>query len=143
MPVASTQGMNRPSTPRTSALGMLRAATPRTTALRMAWPPKPQQGEVVITYCTKCNWLLRSAWLAQELLSTFGQGTDDPGEVAAVSLVPDGSGGVFTVHCNGVLIWDRKAESPSFPEAKQLKQRVRDLLCPERSLGHSDGKHKK
>jgi len=82
--------------------------------------------------------MLRSAWLAQELLSTFGQGTDEPGEVASISLVPDASGGVFTVHCNGQLIWDRKAEDPSFPEAKQLKQRVRDVLCPERSLGHSD-----
>ena len=28
---------------------------------------------VRITYCTQCNWLLRAAWMAQELLSTFGQ----------------------------------------------------------------------
>ena len=27
--------------------------------------------EIVITYCTQCQWLLRAAWLAQELLSTF------------------------------------------------------------------------
>ena len=38
--------------------------------------------EIVITYCTQCQWLLRAAWLAQELLSTFG---DDLGKV---SLVP-------------------------------------------------------
>ena len=38
--------------------------------------------EVVITYCTQCQWLLRAAWLAQELLSTFA---DDLGKV---SLVP-------------------------------------------------------
>lgn len=122
----------------------LRAAQPVLSMMRprsqpqMAWPPAPQQGEIRITYCTKCNWMLRSAWLAQELLSTFGGGTSEPGEVASVALVPDGSGGVFTVHCNGQLIWDRKTETPSFPEAKQLKQRVRDVLCPERSLGHSD-----
>ena len=38
--------------------------------------------EVVITYCTQCQWLLRAAWLAQELLSTFSD------ELGKVSLVP-------------------------------------------------------
>lgn len=27
---------------------------------------------IVITYCTQCKWLLRAAYFAQELLSTFG-----------------------------------------------------------------------
>ncbi|WP_277342892.1 Rdx family protein, partial [Pseudomonas viridiflava] len=27
--------------------------------------------EVIITCCTQCQWLLRAAWLAQELLSTL------------------------------------------------------------------------
>jgi Ni,Fe-hydrogenase I small subunit len=27
---------------------------------------------VTITYCSQCHWLLRAAWMAQELLSTFG-----------------------------------------------------------------------
>ncbi|MDT9115814.1 Rdx family protein, partial [Escherichia coli] len=26
---------------------------------------------ISITYCTQCNWMLRAAWMAQELLSTF------------------------------------------------------------------------
>ena len=26
---------------------------------------------VVIEYCPKCRWLLRAAWIAQELLTTF------------------------------------------------------------------------
>ncbi len=26
---------------------------------------------IEIEYCSQCQWLLRSAWLAQELLSTF------------------------------------------------------------------------
>jgi selenoprotein W-related protein len=34
---------------------------------------------ITITYCRQCNWLLRAAWMAQELLSTF---SDDLGEVA-------------------------------------------------------------
>ncbi len=35
------------------------------------------------------------------------------------------------------LIWERKRDG-GFPEAKVLKQRVRDLVWPERDLGHSD-----
>ena len=34
---------------------------------------------VEIEYCTQCRWLLRAAWMAQELLTTF---QDDLGEVA-------------------------------------------------------------
>ncbi|WP_048645012.1 SelT/SelW/SelH family protein [Nitratireductor soli] len=85
---------------------------------------------VAITYCTQCQWLLRSAWLAQELLSTFSI------ELAEVSLKP-GTGGIFEVACDGVLIWERKRDG-GFPEAKVLKQRVRDIIDPERDLGHID-----
>ena len=88
------------------------------------------KAEVVITYCTQCQWLLRAAWLAQELLSTFA---DDLGRV---SLEP-GTGGVFRVTCADQQIWERKHDG-GFPEAKVLKQRVRDVIDPERSLGHSD-----
>lgn len=87
---------------------------------------------IVVTYCTQCQWLLRAAWMAQELLSTFGA---DLGEV---TLVP-GTGGVFTVHCDGEPIWDRKRDG-GFPDAAELKRRVRDLVWPERELGHSEGK---
>jgi selenoprotein W-related protein len=86
--------------------------------------------EITITYCTQCQWLLRAAWLAQELLSTF---TDDLGKV---SLIP-GTGGVFRITCNDVQIWERKADG-GFPEAKVLKQRVRDQIDPARDLGHND-----
>lgn len=86
--------------------------------------------EIVITYCTQCQWLLRAAWLAQELLSTFG---DDLGKV---SLVP-ATGGTFHISCDGVPIWERKRDG-GFPEAKTLKQRVRDQFDPQRELGHND-----
>lgn len=89
-----------------------------------------EKGEVVITYCSQCQWLLRAAWLAQELLSTFGT------DLARVSLEP-GTGGVFRIVCNGVEVWERKQEG-GFPEAKVLKQRVRDVIDPQRDLGHSD-----
>lgn len=89
--------------------------------------PKP---EIVITYCTQCQWLLRAAWLAQELLSTFSD------ELGRVALEP-ASGGTFRITCNGVQIWERKVDG-GFPEAKVLKQRVRDQIDPERALGHND-----
>lgn len=83
-----------------------------------------------ITYCTQCQWLLRAAWMAQELLSTFGT---DLGEVA---LVP-GTGGVYRIEVDGTLVWDR-ARDGGFPDPKTLKQRVRDVVAPGRDLGHTD-----
>ncbi|NJN56610.1 MAG: SelT/SelW/SelH family protein [Leptolyngbyaceae cyanobacterium SL_5_9] len=83
-----------------------------------------------ITYCTQCRWLLRAAWISQELLTTF---TTELGEVA---LVP-GTGGIFEVRLEEELIFSRK-EQGRFPESKELKQLVRDRIAPERDLGHSD-----
>ncbi len=85
---------------------------------------------IEITYCTQCRWLLRAAWLAQELLTTFEQ------DLAGVTLRP-GSGGVFEITLNQKLLFSRK-EAGRFPEAKEVKQLVRDQIDPERSLGHSD-----
>jgi selenoprotein W-related protein len=87
---------------------------------------------IAIDYCTQCNWLLRSAWLAQELLSTFGQ------DIAEVALRP-GTGGIFRIEVDDRLLWDRVADG-GFPEAKVLKQRLRDAIWPDRDLGHSDTK---
>ena len=87
---------------------------------------------VEIDYCTQCRWLLRAAWLAQELLSTF------EAEVGEVALRP-GSGGVFEVRVDGETVWSRK-ERGRFPEAAELKQLVRDRIAPGKDLGHSDHK---
>jgi len=89
-----------------------------------------QKPRVSITYCTQCRWLLRAAWLAQELLTTFEQ------ELGEVALRP-GTGGGFEIQVGDELIWSRKQEG-RFPEAKEVKQRVRDRIAPERNLGHSD-----
>ncbi|MEO1238844.1 MAG: SelT/SelW/SelH family protein [Pseudomonadota bacterium] len=86
--------------------------------------------KITITYCTRCNWLLRSGWMAQELLSTFGE------DLGGVTLVP-GSGGVFTITLGEAVIWDRVRDG-GFPDVKALKQRVRDLAWPDRDLGHVD-----
>jgi len=87
---------------------------------------------IEIEYCTQCGWLLRAAWLAQELLSTF------PDELGEVALIP-GRGGVLEVRLNGDTVFSR-AEAGRFPEAKELKQTVRDRIAPDRDLGHSDRK---
>ena len=88
------------------------------------------RARVEIEYCTQCRWLLRAAWLAQELLTTF------EGELSEVALVP-GRGGVLDVRVGGELIFSRAREG-RFPEAKELKQVIRDRVAPERALGHSD-----
>lgn len=85
---------------------------------------------VEIEYCTKCRWLLRAAWMAQELLTTF------EAEVGGVALVP-GTGGIFEVRVDGLLVWSRH-ERKRFPEIKELKQAVRDVIAPGKSLGHAD-----
>jgi selenoprotein W-related protein len=87
---------------------------------------------VEIHYCTQCRWLLRAAWMAQELLTTFEQ------ELTELTLRP-GTGGVFEVKANGTLVWSRK-EAGRFPEITELKQLVRDQIAPEKDLGHADRK---
>ena len=88
------------------------------------------QQRIVIHYCTGCRWLLRAGWTAQELLTTFEEELDE------VALRP-GDLGQFDIYLNETLIWCRKEEG-GFPELKELKQRIRDIVSPEKSLGHSD-----
>ncbi|MDX1467288.1 MAG: SelT/SelW/SelH family protein [Halomonas sp.] len=83
-----------------------------------------------IHYCTQCQWLLRSAWYAQELLSTFGEALD------GVELVPS-HGGYFEIFLDEASLWERKRDG-GFPDIKALKQAVRDRLDPDRDLGHID-----
>ena len=85
---------------------------------------------VEIEYCTRCRFVLRAGWLAQELLMTFGA------LLGEVALVP-GEGGVFVVRLDGEVLFDRRVTG-RFPESKELKQLVRDRVAPDLSLGHSD-----
>lgn len=94
--------------------------------------PKPL---ITIEYCPKCGWLLRAAYMAQELLTTF---TDD---VEGVTLKPSHTAGTYTIFVNDNAVFDRKTEG-RFPEIKELKQLVRNIVNPEKSLGHSDKKDK-
>ena len=88
------------------------------------------QAHIEIIYCTQCRWLLRAAWMAQKLLTTFET------ELREVALVP-GTGGVFEIRAGEELVWSRR-EQGRFPEIKELKQLVRDKIAPGRDLGHSD-----
>jgi len=68
--------------------------------------------------------------MAQELLTTFAE------ELAGVTLRP-GASGQFDIHLNEQAIWCRKSDG-GFPELKTIKQRIRDVIAPLKSLGHSD-----
>jgi len=87
---------------------------------------------VEIRYCTQCRWLLRAAWMAQELLQTFEQ------EIEEVALRP-GTGGIFEIRANDELVWSR-ADDGGFPEITELKRRVRDRIAPGKALGHIEKK---
>lgn len=84
-----------------------------------------------IEYCPKCGWMLRSAYFAQELLTTF---SDD---VHSIALQPSETSGTFIITVDQQIVWNRKEEG-GFPEIKTLKQKVRDKVNPQKSLGHSD-----
>ena len=88
---------------------------------------------VEIEYCPKCGWMLRAAYMAQELLSTFSE------DIYGVTLVPSEVSGRYQIRVEEQLIFDRKREG-RFPEIKELKQLVRDIVNPTKSLGHSDNK---
>jgi selenoprotein W-related protein len=86
---------------------------------------------VIIEYCPKCNWLLRAAYMAQELLTTF---SDD---LFGVTLQPSEISGRYTIYVNTEVLFDRKTRG-RFPEIKELKQLLRDAVNPGKNLGHSD-----
>lgn len=83
---------------------------------------------IEITYCVKCRFLLRAAWMAQELLSTF------EGELGEVALIP-GAGGIFEVTLDGDVIAGNR-ESRKMPEPSEVKRLVRDRIAPGRPIGH-------
>jgi len=57
---------------------------------------------IEIEYCPKCNWMLRAAYMAQEVLSSFTE------EIHGVLLVPSEIAGRYTVRVANTEIFDRK-----------------------------------
>ena len=84
---------------------------------------------IEIEYCTKCRWLLRATWIAQELLSTFSV------EIRGVTLIPGHEAGIFEIRCGRDVIWER-GKKKGMPEIKELKRKVRDVVVPDKDLGH-------
>ncbi|VGO19878.1 SelT/SelW/SelH family protein [Pontiella sulfatireligans] len=91
---------------------------------------KPEN-RITIEYCSKCKFMMRSAWIAQELLQTF------EGDLDEAALRPSLAPGIWQIFANGQLVWDRKTER-GLPELKDLKRRVRDIIAPEKNLGHAE-----
>ncbi|KAK4703058.1 selenoprotein W-related protein, partial [Phenoliferia sp. Uapishka_3] len=123
--------------------------------------PNEELPRVVIEFCDRCRWLHRATWTLTELFLTFPPiSTPTPSGLKAISLLPRSdpeTGGRFRVWlyrsrtieeefeqtigkeawAGAELVWDRKVEG-GFPEMKVLKQRIRNLISPEKALGHSD-----
>lgn len=87
---------------------------------------------IKIIYCTQCRWLLRATWMSQELLTTFSE------EINELTLVP-ATGGIFEVYANKEKIWSRN-DMNGFPEITTLKKLVREVIAPDKNLGHIDRK---
>jgi len=83
---------------------------------------------VEITYCTRCKFLLRAAWLAQELLSTF------EAELGELALRP-GSGGIFEIALDGEVVATNR-DGGEMPDAADVKRLLRDRIAPGRRIGH-------
>ncbi|KAJ7084755.1 Rdx family-domain-containing protein [Mycena crocata] len=118
--------------------------------LTFVCPSLAETTTVTIEFCDRCRWLHRASWVQTELLLTF-----PPPTIGSVTLIPRNSeetAGRFRVWVTRTsgdggpaaeptpqLAWDRKVEG-GFPELKVLKQRIRDIVQPGQSLGHSDKK---
>ncbi len=91
-----------------------------------------ENAEITISYCLRCGWGLRAAYMAQEILKTFEK------DIYGVTLAPSMTGGVYKITLKTATqeacIFDRAVES-RFPEAKEVKRAVRDVLFPDRALG--------
>lgn len=77
--------------------------------------------------------MLRAAYMAQELLTTFTH------EVYGVTMQPSETSGRYSIRINDQIIFDR-GQQGRFPEIKELKQAVRDVIAPHKNLGHTDRK---
>ncbi|VEU38579.1 unnamed protein product [Pseudo-nitzschia multistriata] len=116
-----------------------------------SFPPlaPPEDGETsapvaVVSYCPgglPGSGLRRASYYGQELLATFATG-----ELAGVSLRPHaGDPGNLRVGLEGRddgdpnrWLWDARLHGGAFPQPKDLKRLVRDVVDPRKDLGHSD-----
>jgi len=86
------------------------------------------RARIEITYCTRCKFLLRAAWLSQELLTTFEV------ELGEVALRP-GGGGIFEIALDGEVVATNR-DGGKMPDPAEVKRILRDRIAPERRIGH-------
>jgi selenoprotein W-related protein len=85
---------------------------------------------IEVEYCINCGFMLRAAWIAQELLRAFED------EVETVALKP-GSGGVLIVRAGGKTLYSNK-EQGGLPDMKMLKRRIAVEIGSGKSFGHDE-----
>lgn len=93
----------------------------------------------------------RASWTQTELLLTFAPSDTLPNGLRGVTIIPRrdeveaGRWRIWIVLDEAGhdvrLVWDRKIEG-GFGEMKELKKKIRDVIAPNASLGHSDGHQK-
>ncbi|KAK3990556.1 Rdx family-domain-containing protein [Cladorrhinum sp. PSN332] len=122
--------------------------TPTTTTPPSSFPSSPIFPRITIQFCTQCKWMLRAAYFAQELLSTFSTALGEvalqpaTGGIFVVEIVHQQDGENGAVEVKKTVLWDRKVDG-GFPETKELKRRVRDVVWPGKGLGHVDKDYNK
>ncbi|KAH0499000.1 hypothetical protein TgHK011_006223 [Trichoderma gracile] len=144
---------------------MASSAPPQPAAPAEQSPVTAPLPRITIQFCTQCKWMLRAAYYAQELLSTFSlsigevalqpstggtfivtiyhQPSPSPQSsttAAASSSSPATAAAAIEPEIQSTVLWDRKTDG-GFPETKDLKRRVRDVIEPGRNLGHVDRDH--
>jgi selenoprotein W-related protein len=72
--------------------------------------------------------MLRAAYLAQELLTTFEE------ELGEVVLIPS-TGGIFEVSLDSETLATNR-DTHTTPEPGEVKRLLRDRIAPGRKLGH-------
>jgi selenoprotein W-related protein len=75
---------------------------------------------IEIAYCTRCHFLPRASWIAQELLHTYAD------YISGLTLVPD-HGGILEIKVNGEVVFSNK-EAGRYPEIRELKESINRYL---------------
>src|SRR5258708_26975605 len=80
---------------------------------------------ITIEYCPQCGWLLRAAYMAQELLTTLAV------HLHPVSLQPATLARTYIISIDGELLFDRR-RVPRFHQVKELRQRIPHKVSPQK-----------
>ncbi|KAK0547058.1 hypothetical protein OC846_003645 [Tilletia horrida] len=109
-------------------------------------PPIPPTPAIIIEYCDR----IPKAEAKGKDGVAVEPAAPSPAGLRSVTIIPrtgEDEGGIFRVwitvdeqgESKSSMLWDRKSEG-RFPEPKELKQKIRDIIAPAQSLGHSDKK---